>query len=149
MSSQHGISWNSRLLSHIYAKLSSDKRFFERSKPKRFPTLAEMLESAVPTVELESGENLELDLSDLSRLARDLPWYLHGFVRLPWTFVYSRTGLRGVFRLITPSRWSARALNYLLKGDIAGEAWEVGYAEMKKLMSKYKTLILVVLEIHV
>ncbi|GEM_PF-3421643 len=136
-----------RLRRLLAKKLYEEKKRFEMMVPAEYRTLRELLEEEVPSVRLVSGDYHVFDRRDLEALASDLPWYIRGFIRLPWLFSYRRAGFKQVYRLEAPGRWVARALNYIFEGDIGGELWEVDAWRFPRLLRRYKSLILVILHI--
>jgi hypothetical protein len=137
-----------RLRRLLLRRLYEEKIKFEQMIPSEYRRLDELLEDPDPGVRLVSGEWYRFSNDDLKRLADDLPWYLRGLVKLPWVFRYQRTGFRSIYRLVGPDRWAARALHYLYEGDIGGELWEVEAWRFTRLLRRYKSLILVVLNIE-
>jgi len=138
-----------RLLRHLYRRLYSEKRFYESMVPVEYVRLRDVLEGLVePRVRLQGGGFHELRVEEARVLGERLPWYLHWFVKLPWVFSYSRSSGYGVYRLVGPDRWAARALNYLFTGELGGEMWEVKGWEIGRLLRSYKSLIIVLLNIR-
>jgi uncharacterized protein (UPF0216 family) len=136
-----------RLKRLLVKRMYEDKRRFELSIPREYRRLRELLEDPAPSVTLASGDIHVFDREELEALAEDTPWYLHGFIKLPWVFSYRRVGFTRVYRLEGPDRWAARTLHYIFEGSIAGELWEIDAWRFPKLLRRYKSLILVILRI--
>jgi len=133
----------------LLKKLYNEKKRFEQMVPSEYKSLRELMEEVIPSVRLVSGDFHVFDRRELEQLADDIPWYLHGLVRLPWVFSYRRLGFKHVYKLEAPGRWAARALNYILEGDVGGEVWEVDAWRFPRLLRRYKSLILVILRIDI
>ncbi len=127
----------------IYTKVYREEQFFKNNTPREYRSLRELLESPNPGVYLVSGIFHSFDKDELERMARILPWYIHRLVKFPWVFLYKRSGTTRHFELVKPDTWAARALHYILRGSLAGELWEIRDIEMHKLLSLFKTLIMV------
>lgn len=140
--------YTGRLRRMLMKKLYEDKRRFEQVLPREYKRLSELLEDPSPGVYLVSGDWHGFDESELKHLAEELPWYLHGLVKLPWVFSYRRLGFKSSYRLVGPDKWAARALHYLYEGSISGELWELDSWRFPRLLRSYKSLIFVVLNIE-
>ena len=138
-----------RTLRSIVGKLRRDKKTFEQSIPSEYKTLKTLLTEIDPGVKLASGDYYRIKRADVERLSKDLPWFLHNLVRLPMVFTYKKVGEMATFKLITPSKWTMRALGYLLEGDLTKTLFEIQPSTMSKLINKYKSLIIVVLSIDI
>ncbi len=138
-----------RTLRSIIGKLQRDKKVFEQSIPTEYKTLKNLLSEINPGVKLASGEYYKIKREDIERLSEDLPWFLHNLVRLPLVFTYRKMGETATFRLITPSKWTMRALGYLLEGDLTKMLLEIQPSTMSRLINRYKSLIIVVLSIDI
>jgi len=136
-----------RLHRYIYHKAYRDKQFFESLRPAEYKSLSMLLEEDEPGVRLASGQYYMFSREDLETLRNMLPWYLHSLVKLPFFFIYSRTGHVGSYKLVGPDRWAARAIGYILEGDLAQEKWELSGSEMERLLASFKSLIIVSLSI--
>ncbi|KSW11770.1 hypothetical protein CF15_02885 [Pyrodictium occultum] len=138
-----------KLYLHLYRRIHMDKQFFSSIRPVEYKPLSVLLEEEKPSVRLASGSRHVLDRDDLERLRQRLPWYMHSLVKLPFYFIYSRVGEVGQYRLAGPDKWAAKALGLLLAGDITVEKWRLTRSEMARLLSSFKTLIIVSLSISV
>ncbi len=127
----------------IYTKVYREEQFFKNNTPREYKSLRELLESPNPGIYLVSGIFHSFDKNELDRMARMLPWYVHRLVKFPWVFLYRRSNVTRYFELVRPDAWAARALHYILRGSLAGELWEIRDIEMHKLLSLFKTLIMV------
>jgi uncharacterized protein (UPF0216 family) len=138
-----------RLFRRIYQRVVRDRSFFESIVPAEYKTLYNLLEEREPRVRLASGLYHHFDPYELKLLADMLPWYVHRLVRLPWIFTYRRETWGGRYYLKGPDNWAARALNYLLAGDIAREKWVLTVDEMYRLLRGFKSLIIVFIEVKI
>jgi len=138
-----------RLHRYIYHKAYKDKQFFESHRPAEYKSLAQLVSEENPGIRLVSGQYHVFDKSEIELLSSVLPWYMRNLVKLPFFFVYMRIGHMGYYKLAGPDRWAARALGYILEEDIAKEKWELSGSEMRRLLSPFKTLIIVSLSISV
>lgn len=137
----------SRAFEYLYRRIYMEKRIFQGYRPGEYRKLEELLAEEEPAVRLVSGQLHRFRREELSKLNDALPWFLRGFVRLPFFFTYRRIGYRGVYRLAGPDRWAARILSYVLDSDFSREKWELTPTEMKKLISKFKSLVIISLDV--
>lgn len=138
----------SRALEYLYRRMYMEKRVFQGYRPGEYRRLEELLAESEPAIRLVSGQLHRFRREELARLNDVLPWFLRGFARLPLFFTYKRIGYRGVYRLAGPDRWAARIVNYILHSDFSREKWELTPSEMKLLLSKFKSLIIISLDIN-
>jgi uncharacterized protein (UPF0216 family) len=138
-----------RALRRYVERVYRDKRFFETLLPKRYVKLSEIVGVEKPYVELISGDKHYFSVDEVRRLYNLLPWYLRSFTVLPWLFRYESTGFTPEYVLLNDDPWTPRILNYLLRGDITGRVTRIKSAEFEKLLSQFKTLIIVILNIEV
>ena len=136
----------SKTVRRLYSRLVRDHAFFESIVPAEYRTLYELLQAGRPSVRLASGERHYMDRVELEHLARQLPWYVHRLVTLPWVFTYRREYWGGRFYLRNPDPWPARAISYLLTGNLASEKRELTVEDMRRLLRSFKTLIIVTIE---
>jgi uncharacterized protein (UPF0216 family) len=129
----------------IYTKVKREEIMSRQSIPREYKNLYELLNMEKPGVFLQSGLFHSFDKSDLDNARSLIPWYLHRLVKFPWVFIYRRSGVSRYFELVKPDQWAARALNYILNGDLGGVVWEINESQMMKLLLLFKTLIIVLL----
>ncbi len=133
----------------IYQKVVRDKVFFESIIPSEYKPLSQLLEETTPFVRLYSGDKHYFEKTELELLANILPWYTHRLVHLPWVFAYRRTAWGGRFYVHGTGgivSWTRRALGYILNGSLAIERESLNVDEMKKLLTLFKSLIIVTVE---
>jgi uncharacterized protein (UPF0216 family) len=136
-----------KLIQGLYRRLYMEKKAFEVYRPAEYRRLVDLLECDRPGVMLLSGQYHEFRKEELVRLSDDIPWFLRSFTRLPFFFIYRRISGIGVYRLAGPDRWAARVLHQLLHGDFSGEIWELSSSDMRRLLSRYKSLIIISLDV--
>ncbi|ABM79910.1 DUF61 family protein [Hyperthermus butylicus] len=139
----------SRIFRSYVTRVYADKRFFEEILPREYKELPRLLEEDEPSVELISGSRHYFDKRELLELSNSLPWYLRGFTKLPWIFTYARQGFVGIYKLINSDPWSGRIIAYLIRGDYSKPMLEVREVEFQRLLSRFKTLIIVTLQINI
>ncbi len=127
----------------IYTKIYREEQFFKETMPREYKSLYELRNSINPGVFLSSGVFHSFDKDDVNRASSIIPWYIHRLVKFPWVFRYRRSGDTRYFELVKPDRWAARALHYVLRGSLTGELWEIRDVELQRLLSLFKTLIIV------
>ena len=135
-----------RVVRTIYRRVYRERSLIEGSLPREYRRLEELVREERPSVELVGGGEHVLRRDDVERLWETLPWYLRPFARLPLVFTYRRLGGLQVYELRGPDKWAARIVHYLLYGSLAGEAWRLRYSEIRELMDKFPSLILVVID---
>ena len=137
----------SRAFEYLYRRIYMEKRIFQGYRPSEYRRLEDLLAESEPAVRLVSGQLHRFRSEELLKLNDMLPWFLRGFARLPFFFTYRRAGYRGVYKLAGPDRWAARILSYVLDLDFSKEKWELTPAEMKALIAKFKSLVIISLDI--
>jgi uncharacterized protein (UPF0216 family) len=138
-----------RALRRYVERVYMDKRFFESLLPKRYVKLVDIVNSDRPYVELLSGEKHYFNIEEVRDLYRSLPWYLRSFALLPWVFTYNSRSFTPEYVLLNNDPWTPRILNFILNGSIAKTVTRVKSSDFQKLLSRFKTLIIVVLNIEV
>ncbi len=140
---------DARVLKRLYSYMAREKIRFEGILPTEYRTLKELLDEDKPSVKLNDGTRHFFDRDELVNLSRRLPWYIHRLVRLPWVLTYRREYWGGRFYLRNPDPWAARAISYLLTGNLAGEKRVLTVDEAVRLLRSFKTLIIVSIEVQI
>ncbi len=123
----------------VYAKYLHDVRTLTGSLPAEQRTLHELLSMRRPQVLLKDGTLHDIDVDELRRMAEDLPWYLHGFVKLPLVVLKAGPGFE-----VKGDRWTLRAVEVLLgRGLRLDPDPQITGDELARLLKNYKSLIFV------
>uniref|UniRef100_A0A7J3ZKK2 DUF61 family protein n=1 Tax=Fervidicoccus fontis TaxID=683846 RepID=A0A7J3ZKK2_9CREN len=90
------------------------------------------------TVPLSNGSDLIVLASDVNRLKRELPKYLHDKLKLPLHL--KLINIKPVRVLIAGDRWQARVVHFLLTGELKWNASNIiGEEEVKRHLRRFRT----------
>ncbi|NOZ88513.1 MAG: DUF61 family protein [Crenarchaeota archaeon] len=128
----------------LVTRVYRDKTLLDELRPVEFPALERLYREERPCVRLAGGGCHALRREDLERLWEALPWYLRGFTRLPWLLVYRRVGSVQVYELAgPPDAWAPRVLGFLLRGSVGYRVEKLNYSDVRVLLERYPSLVIV------
>ena len=132
----------SKVFRDVYTRYLRDVRTLSGLMPAEYRSLAELLEEYTPGIRLRDGSIHLFSRDELERMASQLPWYLHGLVKLPLVVVKEGDH----YRLVC-DKWSLRAASLLLRGELALNPDPLlRLGEVERLIDEYHSLVFVTLK---
>ncbi|MEB3851871.1 MAG: DUF61 family protein [Desulfurococcales archaeon] len=130
----------------LVKRYQADLGRIRASQAAEKPTLRELLERSPPTILLQDGTRHEVDQAQLQTLAKAIPRYLWGEVRLPFQVTLTRYDDGTRVYLVVGDKWQRRAIQLLLHGTLTPSGAEkLEPEEYRRLLRLIGSLVFTIL----